>query len=112
MHVKHAAVVDTPKRSNVPMGFFDADMSSIFDFLIRSYKHVSIPSNNNQLWRLRLAAISPLCLALNGPAPGLLLPLSQHFPSDRHLSATRKLGSSIRPHPPDERHFSRPPGTH
>ena len=37
---------------------------------------------------LRLAAISTLCLALNSPAPGLLLSLSQHFPSDRHLSAT------------------------
>ena len=27
-------------------------------------------------------------MALNSPAPGLLLSLSQHFPSDRHLSAT------------------------
>ena len=27
-------------------------------------------------------------MALNSPAPGLLLSLSRHFPSDRHLSAT------------------------
>ena len=31
----------------------------------------------------RLAAISPLCLAQNSLAPGLLLSFSQHFPSDR-----------------------------
>ena len=56
-------------------------------FLVRSYKSVPIPSNNSPAF-LRQAAISPLCLAPNSPAPGLLLSLSQHFPSDRHLSAT------------------------
>ena len=43
---------------------------------------------------LRLAAISPLCLALNSPAPEILPSLSQHFPTDRHLSATSPVAES------------------
>ena len=62
--------------------------AAIFDFLVRSYKNVSIPSNNSQLFSVWPRFFSPLCLAMNSPAPGLLLSLCQHFPSDRHLSAT------------------------
>ena len=75
---------------------------------------------------LRLAAVSPLCLALKFPAPGLLLSLSRHNPSDRHLSATslrlysnppplgsflslNSKGGQLNPPPPPGRAVFQPP---
>ena len=91
-----------------------------FDFLTRSYKNVSIPSNNSQLFSVwpstRALALSLSAFPI-GPAPRTSAPLlsvsTPNPPLWVHSSpSTWKVGSSIRPHPPDERHFNRPPGAH